>query len=168
MFQNVKRLHTPISTPNCRSSVSFLETGGRSTAVRGKLHPFLLPNIPPFSTSHLINPSPMGRNVVPCFLISSNQTLIIYPDCTFYCAIPIYNPVKVITDFFHNNWNESIVNEDSLARSHNISNCFVVDPNVLFVNCLHVLLVGLYSQFASSLDLYFCCYTLYNQKNTPG
>ena len=50
---------TPISTPNARSCLSFSETAGRSTAVPGRLQPFLEPSMPPFSTSQFRKLSPV-------------------------------------------------------------------------------------------------------------
>ena len=43
---------TPIFTPKRKSSESCSDTAGKSTDVPGKLTPFLLPNMPPFSTIH--------------------------------------------------------------------------------------------------------------------
>lgn len=55
------------STPNCKSLVSFSDTAGKSTIVPGKLMPFLLPNIPPFSTVHttLLSSERLTRNIEP-------------------------------------------------------------------------------------------------------
>ncbi len=58
VFLNLKL--TFCSTPNCKSALSFSDTAGKSTGKPGKLTPFLLPSLPPFSISHS---SSVGSNL---------------------------------------------------------------------------------------------------------
>ncbi len=52
-------LITFCSTPNCKSALSFSDTAGKSTGRPGKLTPFLLPSLPPFSISHFNSFAPV-------------------------------------------------------------------------------------------------------------
>ena len=50
LMKEAKIISTPCSTPNNRSDLSFSDTAGRSVSVPGRLHPFLDPKLPSFST----------------------------------------------------------------------------------------------------------------------
>ena len=57
-MKEAKIMSTPFSTPKRRSLLSFSETAGMSQSVPGRLHPFLEPRFPPFSSSPMMKLSP--------------------------------------------------------------------------------------------------------------
>ncbi len=66
----------------------------------------------------------------------------------------------MFTFLLDNDRDESIINVDFLARVDNISNSFVVDPDIVFIHGLLVLVVSLDHDLISGLNLNLSCHTL--------